>query len=266
MFKLIKYEFLKKQKFLFATIAGLIFMELGILFGIYKGGQWSALSIFLIFIMISGIVLLVFIDTVRSYSFDLNNKQGYSLFLTPVSGYKIIASKALVSLIELLLGVFVVFILMYLNFSFTKFLYFDSTNQLVKDMIMAIKESAILPTLPQISLFITASAFQWFTVIMIAILAMTIRKTILSQSKFGWLISLVLFIALYSLIETINVAALTSFGLFSDIIEMANIQADPTYFSSYIFKYVGISAILYPIYISILFFLSGMFLNKRVDL
>lgn len=266
MLRLIKYEIMRKRKLIIASVAVLIFIELGILFGIYKGDQWSALSIFLIFIMIFSSIIIVFVDTIRSYSFDLNNKQGYSLFLTPTSGYKIIASKALVSLLELITVVFVVFVLMYLNFQFTKFLYFDSVNQLTLDMIQAIKETSFLPTLPQFSLFIAASTFQWFTVIMIAILAMTIRKTILSQSKVGWLISLAFFIALYSLIEVINVTALTSFGLVNDIIKMSNINTDPTYFSSYIFKYVGISAVLYPIYISVLFFLSGFFLNKRVDL
>ncbi|PKM50157.1 MAG: hypothetical protein CVV02_12915 [Firmicutes bacterium HGW-Firmicutes-7] len=269
MMKLIKYEILRKQNNIFIAIAILAFLELGILFGLYKGGQWLTLSVFFIFIMVTCGILTVFIDTVRSYSFDLNQKQGYSLFLTPTSGYKIIGAKGLVSLIELLTVVLVVFGLMVINFQFTKYLYYDSVNEVTAQIIRFINESNILPSLSQTFLFVTASTFEWFTVIMIAILAITLRKTILSDSKIGWIISLAFFIALYTAMELINATALASFGFIGDMTDLTRISSttpDPSIITGYIYKYLGISSILFPIYIGILFYFSGKLLNKRVDL
>ncbi|PKM93342.1 MAG: hypothetical protein CVU84_16115 [Firmicutes bacterium HGW-Firmicutes-1] len=269
MIKLIKYELLRKQNNIFISLIILAFLELGILFGIYKGGEWILLSMVFIFTMIAGGILMVFIDTIRSYSFDLNQKQGYSLFLTPTSGYKIIGSKGLVSLIELLFVVIVVFGLMFLNFQFTKTLYYDQINQVSGEIFHVIKQSNVLPSLGQFFLFVTASTFEWFTVIMIAILAITLRKTILSDSKIGWIISLVFFIAIYSLMEIINATALASFGFIGDMNEMVQLSSttpDPSVITEYIYKYLRIACALFPIYIGVLFYFSGKLLNKRVDL
>lgn len=269
MLNLIKYEFLRKQKQIIMFFSILVFLELGILFGIYKGGQWAALSIAFIFVMLSSSVLVVFIDTLRSYSVDLNEKQGYSLFLTPTNGYKIIGSKAIVSLIELAFVVLVVFGLMVINFEVTKSLYYDSVSELTSIIIDFVKSQNIIPTIGQTSLLVITSTLEWFSVIMIAILAMTLRKTILSNSKIGWFISFVFFIAIYSGMEILNALALTAFGFIGDmnnIITISSSQTDITIVSDIIYKYFKLACILFPIYISLLFYFSGRLLNKRVDL
>lgn len=267
MLTLMKYEILRKQKGIFMFLSILAFLELGILFGIYKGGQWAALSISFIFVLVAGGLVMVFVDTLRSYSKDLNEKQGYSLFLTPSSGYKIIGSKSLISLIELVSVTLIIFALMFLNFQFTKSLYYDSVNALMQQIILFTKATPFIPSIGQTLLVIFTSIFEWFTVIMIAILSMTLRKTILSNSKYGWLISFIFFILIYSAMELINTFVLSGFGFIGDISQLSTLaQPDPELIKTFVYKCFKIACVLYPIYIGILYYFSGMLLNKRVDL
>lgn len=268
MLKLMKYELLRKQRILIISTSILFFIELAILFGIFKGGGWSALAILLIFMMIFGVILFVFVDSIRSYSVDLNQKEGYSLFLTPTSGYKIIGSKAIISFIELIFFVVIVFGLMVLNYKFTQFLYPDAFSKVVTPLFDTLKQMYSIPKLTELFFIILVYVFEWFAVIMIAILAMTLRKTILSNSKLGWLISLIFFVVIYSTMETITMLVLAPFGFFNEILDLSrmNMNAATPTFNFDIYRYLGISACIYPIYLAIFFFFSGKLLNKRVDL
>ncbi len=272
MLNLLKYELLRKSRILIISVIILLLVECGILFGIYKGGGWSALAILLIFLMTSGTILFVFIDSVRSYSTDLNQKEGYSLFLTPTSGYKIIGSKAIISFVELIVMVAIVFGFMVINLKFTQSLYTEAFEAVITPLFEALEKLYTIPSLFELFLVVMVYVFEWFAVIMIAILSMTLRKTILSSSKLGWLISLIFFVVIYSAMETITMVVLAPFGFVNEIFDMsrlgmqANSSTVPPNFTFDIFKYIGISACLYPIYLSVLFFFSGKLLNKRVDL
>ncbi|MBC7960204.1 MAG: hypothetical protein H7X94_10085 [Vallitaleaceae bacterium] len=268
MLKLLKYEFYRKLKMFIIAASILVFAEGVVLFGIFKGGGWTILSFLTTFFMISGVVLFVFIDSIRTYSSDLNQKEGYSLFLTPTSGYKIIGSKAIMSFLELLVFVTIVFAMMVLNFEVTKFMYKDVVQSILDPMFEALKTVYTIPNLFEIIMIVLVYVFEWFAVIMIAILSMTLRKTILANSKLGWLISLVFFVVLYSTMETITMFVLAPFGFYREIIDLiqTSTQFAPSQFTFNIFKYVGVAACMYPLYLGILFYFSGKLLNQRVDL
>lgn len=101
MFKLMKYELLKKVNLMFIALIVSVAVELIIVFTIYKGGAALGFSMFLIFLLGFGGFIMLFVDSVVMYSSDLYKKPGYMLFfLTPNSSFKIIGSKLLVSLIE----------------------------------------------------------------------------------------------------------------------------------------------------------------------
>lgn len=270
MLKLMKYELLKKSKLMIISASVLFLMEIAILFGIYKGGGWAVLSIFLIFFMIFGVIIFVFVDSIRSYSSDLNQKEGYSLFLTPTSGYKIIGSKAIMSFVELLLFTVIVFVFMVLNFQVTKALYPAPFQEVITPLFEALKQMYKIPNVFELFLMVLVYVFEWFSIIMIAILAMTLRKTILSNSKVGWLLSLIFFVVIYSTMETISMVALAPFGFYNELLNFFQTSSSATTdiptFTFNIFKYVGVAACLYPIYLGTFFFFAGKLLNKRVDL
>lgn len=104
MLNLIKYELLRRQKLLLIAVVVLVMIQGGILFSLYKGGGFVILAIMLFFLLIYGSLIMVIVDTIRCYSIDLNQTQGYMLFLTPNSGHKIILSKIFTAII-ILIGV-----------------------------------------------------------------------------------------------------------------------------------------------------------------
>ncbi|MDA3847147.1 MAG: hypothetical protein PF505_11495 [Vallitaleaceae bacterium] len=93
MLNLLKYEFLRRKNVLAITGIFMVIAEIIILLGINKRGALLGVAIVLILLMIIGVTVLIFAEAIRSYSTDLNQKQGYMLFMTPNSGYKILGSK-----------------------------------------------------------------------------------------------------------------------------------------------------------------------------
>lgn len=269
MLKLMKYEFLRRQRVFLIALVILLFIEGAIIFCIYKGNAWIALGIILGLLLCYGSVLFVFIDSIASYSMDLNQKSGYSLFLTPTSGYKIIASKALISFIELLIVIGIVFGFVFLDIKFIDLRYSDQISEMTKAMIAGLKEVGFIPEIKVIVATVFVFFLEWFNMIMVAILAMTIRKTLLSNIKLGWLISFIFFIAIYTTLSTITMAVIMPLGYFSDMMELMNLEAAghvPNLKDFNIFKYILASICLYAVYLPSLFFFSGKLLGKNVDL
>jgi hypothetical protein len=122
-----------------------------------------------------------------------------------------------------------------------------------------------LPTLGQIIQFLVMVLLQWFNVIMMGIFAITLNKTIFSDNRHSFLLSLLMYVFLYVIIQTVTVAILAPFGLFGDMLRVqtsnGSIQG-----SLNVGKYTTLGMILNAFYILLFYFLSGRFLHKRVDL
>ncbi len=265
--KLLKYEFLRRKNTLLAFAIILAVAECLIIFGLYKGDGWLALSIILSVLIIGTTYFCALLDTIWSYFSDLKNKHGYMLFLTPNSGYKIIGSKALFGLVELFISVAVVFILTAINLTVAKGIYAPESTEL-HNMIIQLKVNFkdLIPSLWQIIQFVLMTLLQWFNIIMMGIFAITLSKTVFSTGKHRFLLSLMFFILLSIVVQFITVSVMTPFGLFGDMIKIEMSNNVPIAASLHMNKYFLIGSVLYVIYITLFYFFSGRLLHKRIDL
>ena len=271
MGKLMKYELFRRSKLLITILIVLVFMEGAAIYGLYRGDSWLVLF----FIMLVGMAFAAFvfplIDIVTNYYSDFKNTHGYMLFLTPQSGYSIIGSKALFALIELLAAVALVSGFYIANLNLVGAFGYTDEAALVRMVIQKIPHMLGTSTAGIITLGITSAILQYFNTIMLAIFAVTLTKTLLSQKSFNWLIALLLYFALAMGIQTVNGLAMSVFGFAKDMISFSqdasamNIElGDPIKLN--IIKYIVISMGLYVVWIGAAFTGSSMLLNRRVDL
>ncbi|NYB75981.1 hypothetical protein HZF24_17675 [Sedimentibacter hydroxybenzoicus DSM 7310] len=199
MLNLIKYELIKKYKLF--SIA--IIFSLGL--NVYHMTKGAGGSIFFIafFPMIAGILYIV--DVIRMYSDDLNKKSGYMLFMTPNSGYKIIVSKLITSVIEgfaILLIYFIFILINGVNIAIS------SGTEIVYSQIIRLVNSLLSGSfginLGHIFVFLFAVLTFIIAFITTVYAAMTIRKSIFSEVKFGGLLSFIIFMLLNWVISSLS--------------------------------------------------------------
>lgn len=266
MLKLIKYELIRKRKLLAMSLAVVILVELALLFTLYKGGGWIGLTMLLTFTTSIGIYLFVLVDCALTYSSDLNKPHGYMLFMTPNNGYKLIASKIIVSFIEIILGTVILFGVLYSNYLYAVHLFSKNLSETAKVFIDLFKGafSGVIPSLGQFFLILTTMALQWFLTIMTIYFAITLTKTLLSNVKFKGLFSFIFFIGLYILHTNIFGAIIGSLGYFNNMVNsVTNSSFD---FDKNLFNFFITTCLIYLTTSSIYLYFSGRLLNKRVDL
>ena len=189
MLNLIKYEFIRKYK----LIAGTIITALALnVFLITRGIGGSATFLVLLPLVLS---VLFIADIVKMYSDDLNNKTGYMLFMTPNSGYKIISSKVLTAVLEgfALLFIYLIFLLFngaYIAVSMGNEIDFSQIIKVVNNLL----SGSLGFNLGHISVFLLAALTFIIAFITTVYTAMTIRKSIFSEIKFGGLFSFIIFL------------------------------------------------------------------------
>ena len=271
MGKLMKYELFRRSKLLISILIVLVFMEGAAVYGLYRGGEW----LILFFIMLMGMAFAAFLvpllDAVVNYYSDFKNTHGYMLFLTPQSGYSLIGSKAVFALIELLSALALVAVFYTANFHLAGAFGYTDELALLRTVFQQIPQMLGTSTAGIVSLGVTSGILQFFNTIMLAIFAVTLTKTLLSQKSFNWLIALLMYFALAMGIETVNGLVLTGFGFVTDMISFSQDASAVTLelgdeIKLDIIKYILVSMGLYVIWIGAAFTGSGMLLNKRVDL
>lgn len=199
MLNLIKYEFVKKNKIYAITLIMTIVINILL---ITRGAAGS--SIFLAFFpMVMAVFYIV--DILKMYSDDLNKKSGYMLFMTPNSGYKIIVSKLMTAVLEVLVILLVYFVFIILNGAFI--MYSSNVDINFYETIKFI--NATLTGKLGINLFHVFLALFTLFVFLIGFIttvytAMTIRKSIFSEVKFGGLLSFVIFMLLNWVISSLS--------------------------------------------------------------
>ncbi|MCT4597435.1 MAG: hypothetical protein N4A50_06100 [Vallitalea sp.] len=248
MFKLMKYESLRKIKLLLISLVIIGLFEIGILFTIYKGGYSLGLTAFLIWFLGVGGLIFALVDSITMYSHDLHRKPGYMLFLTPNNSYKIIGSKLLISLIEVAVGAVIYVSLNMLNYSIIYRLYFNDPDSPARKILDFITNIEHFPSPSEALMILLSLIVTWFTLILTIYLSITISKTLLSNVKFGGLFSFIFFIILYVIIIFIHSKLVGSIN--GDSIMVNNI--------------INIS---YSTFVSILLYIgSSTLLSKGVDL
>ncbi len=266
MLKLIKYEFIKKSKLLLILLITAIIANLGaaIALGDRGIGLFFGLTPF-------ALIVLYLYELIRTYSDDLNKKTGYMLFMTPNSGYKIIGSKLIFIITEgiILFASYIVFLAVNLCALALKAKGdFSEITHAISELINAVNSGVIaqfginIGDILLIIIMILASAVVFA---LIVYSAMTIRKSIFSDIKFGGIISFVIFIILNIIYAKLASMVSVAFQ-FNVIAERINTNLTMVYPSSSMFELFGIT-ILFNIIISGLLMLgSGYLIEKKINL
>ncbi len=268
MLNLIKYEVQRRKNAVFVVVLIITVVQSLIVLGFYKGNSWTALSVILLILLTAGVYLFVLFDGIRTYYRDLNSRQGYMLFLTPNSAYKIIGAKMIVSLAELLFFVLIATGLLVIDYLVLKSVYsefFSMITQYLKDYI---------PSAGHVFVLSFSTVLQWLNIITTAVLAITLTVTLLSGSKYSWLVSIVFYLALNTGMQFASMGIVSLFGLMDDFKSLSMYEPAVVFLknnmsiniNTIIMKYTLIMGAMYTVYISISYFVSSMLLERRVDL
>ena len=197
MLRLLKYE-LRKTQFSKLVLLGITLVAQAV----FLTGLWGkkedtlAIGAFLLFaIAIVGIALMGILSVVTLHR-DMNTKQGYMLFMTPNSCYRILGAKVIECALSLLLAGAFFFGLGYLDFSL---ILGEGTNKQIWDMfnqmVRTINQHIVLDA-PHISALIFEIIATWLCTITTAYLADVISSSLLNGKKGGLLITFLIFLLL----------------------------------------------------------------------
>lgn len=199
MLNLIKYELIRKYKLFLITI----FSSLGLnLYLLTKGASGSFMFLGLFPVVIA---VLYIVDIIKMYGDDLNFKTGYMLFMTPNSGYKIIVSKLITAVLEGLIVLGLYFIIVLTNGAYI--IYRTGADINISEILQIINHHFIDTlgfSLYHIFLFLLTAVIFIIAFLTTVYAAMTIRKSIFSEIKFGGILSFIIFLFINWIISRIS--------------------------------------------------------------
>ena len=198
MKNLIKYEFRKTWMAKLIILGIAAFAELAFLITLYlnKEGMNAATIVALTFLAMGG-VMYIGIQSVVTMHQDMNTKQGYMLYMTPNSCYRILGGKVIENGISMFLAGAFFFALGVLDVTLL-FGHHGELNRLWS-MVQDLLRSLQLETKVDLSFFLAAAVAMlcaWLSTVVTAYLADVISTCVLYGKRFnGWL-SFLLFILL----------------------------------------------------------------------
>lgn len=209
MLKMMKYEYRRGIFPLLVVITALAAAELLFVIGIFAEKNLLA-GLGITFLVIGGWAsfMFVLIYGVIIYSQDLKNKTGYMVFMTPISNYKIIGAKLLSILLTGATLVAFLGLLIVVDYNLLK-----SHNggvagvELVLDDILGTRGLSIGSVIANVAGFIVVALIQFYTMITIAYLAVSLSSTVLQNKKIKGVVSFILFVALYVLYVLVSYIA-----------------------------------------------------------
>lgn len=260
MLNLIKYEFIRKSKLMGIFLAVVLILNAVLLIKlqtctISAEEQMMAMGVF--YTALIGVFFVLYIvDVTAMYSRDLDQKTGYMFFLTPNSGYKILGSKIAVGILEGFAFLLIYFLLFAVNIMG---FYGDTLRALVGSDLFAYILSRVYLEGINLSSYFAVYVITIFigivTLVLMIFTAISIRKSILAERKFGGIISFIIFLLL-AWLSTKVTETITSVLSVDPLIT----QGAPSY--SFL-----ITQILLQVVLGIVFFcISGYLLDKRMDL
>jgi len=194
MFKIIKYDFIRKYKLLLITIISSVLLNI---FLVVKVGVSGSISFLAFFPM--AMIFLYIADIIKMYSDDLNKKSGYMLFMTSNSGYKIIVSKVITAILEGLSILFLYMIFIIINSIYISAAHGFELNVDIAEVINAVNlvlSGKLGFNLGHVFVFLLTAFVVAISFIMTAYTAITIRKSLFSEIKLGGFLSFVIFVGL----------------------------------------------------------------------
>lgn len=194
MFKILKYDFIRKYKFIAIIVFSAIFLNLLLIAKFNIQGSFTFIGIF------PFVLIVIYItDIIKMYSDELNKTTGYMLFMTSNSGYKIIISKVITAIFEGLLILLLYFIIIVVNSIYINSVQGYSFNIDLSEIIKSINlflSGYFGFNLGHLFIILFTSLSFIISFILTVYTSNTIRKSIFSEIKLGGFLSFIIFIAL----------------------------------------------------------------------
>ncbi len=206
MLKLMKYEFRKNRTVLLVMGGGLLLLQLYYMFGCFTKSE-NHMTAGGIMLMLWSMVCFftVFILAVTNYSKELNSKSSYLIFMTPNTSFAIIFSKLLTILllgivIAVIFGLLTVLDLNLLHMAMPEVEDFMTLlNGFLETMNFHVGE-ALLSAFTWILVFLV----DFFSIVSVAYLAITLSATFLQNSRLKAPISVVVFLLVVYLLNRLG--------------------------------------------------------------
>ena len=201
MLKLMKYE-LRKTWFTKLILLGITAVaEVVFLVGLYARQENTlAIGTFLLFLLAFGGLMVMGIESVVVLHRDMNTKQGYMLFMTPNSCYRILGAKVLECGISILLAGAFFFALGALDVTllFAKQGMLNLLWERLREVLtrMTFNGRPIVIDLGSVAAFFMTILAEWISMVTTAYLADVISSALLNGKKFNGFISFLIFVAL----------------------------------------------------------------------
>lgn len=214
MLKMIKYEFRRALGTLLGVFGVLLVLELAFLYGCAadKRDIMAITMSLLIMIIFIGYVLILSIG-MKLFSSDLKKKEGYLVFMTPLSSYKIVGAKLLATLLSGSIFVVMTFMFNGLNFSLLANKIPDMPNlfDLFEEIFSAVGVD-LKSSLMGVIVMVVMMLIQFYMFLTLSYLSMSLSATFLQNKKGRGILGVVLFIVLYSIAVACAGLVRPSFG------------------------------------------------------
>ena len=197
MLRLLKYELRKTLLSKLVLLGITFFAEVVFLIGLWgkKDNTLAIGAVLLFLIATSGIALMGILSLITLHK-DMNTKQGYMLFMTPNSCYKILGAKVLECGISILIAGAFFFALGWLDFSL---LLGQGANKQIwdmfTDMVKVINDNIVLDA-AHVSALVFSMLASWLCTVTTAYLADVISSALLNGKKGNLLVTFILFLVL----------------------------------------------------------------------
>ncbi len=261
MMKLMKYELLRRKQLLLGALLTILLIEGITVYAIYRGGNWNVLAIILTFLMAIGALLLPIFNSVTKLYADFKQKQGYMLFLTPQSGYKILWAKMLHGTVEILAALALVAGCLFLSgFAANQF-----QDGVISHMLASMQQEMSSLSIGTAGfVYVLLIVLQMLAQLSIAMLAVTVSRSIMPATNYSWLIALLMYFAFAVGVNLVDSLLLLAFGLAGDIMNIVKIGIENI--GGMIAKYLTIGVVAYVAWFIGCTALAGRLASKNVDL
>lgn len=197
MGKLIKYEF--RKQLLSKLVVGFVVIALQIWYFagvIFDKENWAGMGLGITMIVAMISLLYFSFESIVTYSNDLRTKQSYMLFLTPRNMFQIVGAKLLTTILQ----IFVcgcAFVAIVIGDVFL----LCAIKGDIKELIDVVKEFFKMLTGVEIRLIeviyvLLMVLVAWLVFVALAIFAITLSTTLLSNWKFKGVVSVIIYFAL----------------------------------------------------------------------
>lgn len=261
MIDLLKFEFLRKKSLFQIAISMIVLSQVFLLFRFYCTNKAFRVDYFEGFVMLYLIILLIvfiilyLVDIITLFRNDIYHSEGYMLFLTPNSGYKILASKLCFAIIEGIAVAIIFSLVFVLN---ARVLYGAS---FFKDLIQIEADWNIISLILKTGMSVVISLVSFALTIY---LSFAIYKSLFPNFRFKGLLTFAIFIGI-SVFKGRVVAYISMFQIkntYSLLIEKDSL----TKTLEMIAEAVSVNLAINIVGSIIAFFITGYLLEKKINL